>query len=148
MSSPIVQFTTNSTPSAFSWFTRRATTPLSSFMFGMPYVSSPPTRSSRSYTVTVCPAELSCWAAAMPAGPLPTTATVLPVRVSGGSARTQPSSQPRSAMETSMFLIVTGGDVIPSTQLPSHGAGQTRPVNSGKLFVLCRRSRASFQRPR
>src|SRR2546428_375751 len=28
------------------------------------------------------------------------------------------------------------------------GAGQTRPVNSGKLLVLCRRSSASFHRPR
>ena len=39
----------------------------------------------------------------------------------------------------SMFLIVTGGSLMPSTQEPSHGAGQTRPVNSGKLFVLCSR---------
>ena len=45
-----------------------------------------------------------------------------------------------------IFLIVTGGFVIPSTHEPSHGAGQTRPVNSGKLFVLCSRSIASFQR--
>ena len=36
---------------------------------------------------------------------------------------------------------------MPSTHEPSHGAGQTRPVNSGKLFVLCSRSSASFQRP-
>ncbi len=47
----------------------------------------------------------------------------------------------------SMFLIVTGGSVMPSTHAPSHGAGQTRPVNSGKLFVLCSRSSASRQRP-
>ena len=32
-------------------------------------------------------------------------------------------------------LIVTGGLVMPSTQAPSQGAGQTRPVNSGKLLV-------------
>src|SRR5262249_5954815 len=36
----------------------------------------------------------------------------------------------------------------PRTHDPSHGAGHTRPVNSGKLFVLCSRSRASFHRPR
>ena len=66
----------------------------------------------------------------------------------GGSGVTQPSSQPWSMMEHSMFLIVTGGLLMPSTQEPSHGAGQTRPVNSGKLFVLCSRSSASCQRPR
>ena len=37
-------------------------------------------------------------------------------------------------------FIVTGFWLIPSTQADSHGAGQSRPVNSGKLFVLCRRS--------
>ena len=42
---------------------------------------------------------------------------------------------------------VTGGSVMPNTQAPSHGAGQVRPVNSGKLFVLCNRSSASRQRP-
>ncbi len=26
---------------------------------------------------------------------------------------------------------------MPSTQAASHGAGQSRPVNSGKLFVAC-----------
>ena len=36
----------------------------------------------------------------------------------------------------SMFLIVTGGALMPSTHEPSHGAGHTRPVNSGKLLVL------------
>ena len=47
-------------------------------------------------------------------------------------------------MAHSMFLIVTGGALMPRTQEPSHGAGQTRPVNSGKLLVLCRRSSASL----
>ncbi len=36
-------------------------------------------RSSRSNTVTECPARVSCCAAARPAGPDPTTATFLPV---------------------------------------------------------------------
>ncbi len=40
-------------------------------------------RSSRSNTATVCPARVSCCAAARPAGPEPTTATVLPVRRPG-----------------------------------------------------------------
>ena len=117
-------------------------------MFGMPYMSSPPMRSARSKTVTVWPALLSCAAAARPAGPEPTTATRLPVRASGGCGVTQPSSQARSMISCSMVLIVTGGALMPSVQLPSHGAGQTRPVNSGKLFVLWRRMIASCHWPR
>ena len=35
---------------------------------------------------------------------------------------------------------------MPSTQAPSHGAGQSRPVNSGKLFVACSRSRRPASR--
>ena len=34
-----------------------------------------------------------------------------------------------------MFLIVTALSTRPATHEPSHGAGQTRPVNSGKLLV-------------
>ena len=64
---------------------RTTTSRLSSFMFGMPYISSPPGRSSRSNTVTEWPARLSCAAAARPAGPEPMTATFLPVRGCGGS---------------------------------------------------------------
>ena len=37
---------------------------------------------------------------------------------------------------------------MPSTQAASHGAGQMRPVNSGKLLVECKRRTASSQRPR
>ena len=37
---------------------------------------------------------------------------------------------------------------MPSTQPVSHGAGQSRPVNSGKLFVACSRSIASSQSSR
>jgi hypothetical protein len=35
---------------------------------------------------------------------------------------------------------------MPSTQADSHGAGHSRPVNSGKLLVACSRSIASFHR--
>ena len=45
-------------------------------------------------------------------------------------------------------LIDTGSSLIPSTQAVSQGAGQTRPVNSGKLFVACKRASASRQRSR
>ncbi len=37
---------------------------------------------------------------------------------------------------------------MPSTQAVSHGAGQSRPVNSGKLFVACSRSMAACQSSR
>ena len=49
---------------------------------------------------------------------------------------------------TSIALIVTGSSLMPSTHAPSHGAGQSRPVNSGKLFVACSRSIAACQRSR
>ncbi len=37
-----------------------------------------------------------------------------------------------------MVLIVTGLSSMFSVHAASHGAGQMRPVNSGKLFVECR----------
>jgi hypothetical protein len=40
-------------------------------------------------------------------------------------------------MECSMSLMVTGSSLMLRTQDSSHGAGQMRPVNSGKLFVAC-----------
>ncbi len=49
---------------------------------------------------------------------------------------------------TSTFLIVTGSWLMPSTQAVSHGAGHSRPVNSGKLLVACSRSMAPSQSPR
>ena len=36
---------------------------------------------------------------------------------------------------------------MPSTQAASHGAGQSRPVNSGKLLVACSDSIAAPQAP-
>ena len=49
---------------------------------------------------------------------------------------------------TSTFLIVTGSWLMPSTQEVSHGAGHSRPVNSGKLLVACSRSIAPSQSSR
>ena len=34
---------------------------------------------------------------------------------------------------------------MPKVQAASHGAGQIRPVNSGKLLVECKTSKAFFQ---
>src|SRR4051794_10794703 len=105
-------------------------------------------RSLRSNSVTVWPILLSSAAAASPAGPEPTTATRRPVRNGGGSGVTQPSANARSAIDCSICLIVTASSLMSSTQAASHGAGHTRPVNSGKLLVAWRASMASCQRSR
>ncbi len=84
----------------------------------------------------------------MPAGPEPTTATFLPVLCCGGCGWTQPSAQARSMMACSMDLMPTASSFTLSVQAASQGAGQMRPVNSGKLLVLCRVSMALFQSPR
>ena len=90
---------------------------------------------------------MSSAAAARPAGPEPTTATVRPERRSGGRGTTQPSANARSMIASSICLIDTGSSLIASTHAGSHGAGQMRPVHSGKLFVACSWSIASRQRP-
>ena len=84
----------------------------------------------------------------MPAGPEPTTATFLPVLCFAGRAVTQPSAQARSMMACSIDLMPTASSFTFSVQAASQGAGQMRPVNSGKLLVLCSTSIAFFQSPR
>ncbi|SKU29317.1 Uncharacterised protein [Mycobacteroides abscessus subsp. abscessus] len=91
---------------------------------------------------------MSCCAAASPAGPEPTTATFLPVFTSGGMGLTQSFSKALSINSTSTCLMVTGSWFMPSTHDASQGAGQSRPVNSGKLLVACSRSMPSRQFPR
>src|SRR5471032_909431 len=102
-------------------------------------------RSFFSNTVTSCPARASCCATARPAGPEPTTATFLPVLCFGGCGATQPSAQALSMIACSIDLMPTGSSLMPSVQAVSQGAGQMRPVNSGKLFVECSTSMAVFQ---
>ncbi len=52
-------------------------------------------------------------------------------------------------IEFSICLIVTASPSrISSTQAASQGAGQSRPVNSGKLFVACSWVIASAKRSR
>ncbi len=80
----------------------------------------------------------------MPAGPEPTTATRLPVRTTAGCGTTQPSSKPLSMMKCSIDLMPTGSVLMLSVHAASQGAGHTRPVNSGKLFVECSVVSASF----
>jgi hypothetical protein len=49
---------------------------------------------------------------------------------------------------SSISSIATASSLMSSTQADSHGAGQIRPVNSGKLFVACSFVSASRQRSR
>src|SRR3954463_9555454 len=84
----------------------------------------------------------------MPDGPEPMTATRRPVRNGGGSGLIQPPSPAFSRIACSICLIVTASSLMSSTQAASHGAGQMRPVNSGKLFVASAIVLASRQRPR
>src|SRR5438105_1523173 len=51
-------------------------------------------------------------------------------------------------MVRSITLMVTGGSLIPRTHAASQGAGQMRPVNSGKLLVECSTRIAAFHRSR
>ena len=104
--------------------------------------------SLRSNTVTAWPARASCCAAARPAGPEPTTATVLPVLTGAGRGTTQPSAHARSMIACSIDLMPTGASLMLSVHASSHGAGQTRPVNSGKLLVESRTANAFFQSAR
>ena len=53
----------------------------------------------------------------------------------------------RSAIAHSIDLMVTGFSSMLSVHEASHGAGQTRPVTSGKLLVECRLRAASSQLP-
>ena len=62
-----------------------------------------------------------------------------------GSGLTQPISQALSAIACSIVLIVTGWFSRLSVQASSQGAGQMRPVNSGKLLVEWRLRAASSQ---
>src|SRR4051812_36691482 len=84
----------------------------------------------------------------MPAGPEPITATLRPLRNDGGSGLTQPFSNAWSMMRCSICLIVTASSLMSRTHAASHGAGQMRPVNSGKLLVACSASMALRQRSR
>ena len=59
----------------------------------------------------------------------------------------RPFSQALSTIAHSIVLIVTGTSSMFSVQAASQGAGQMRPVNSGKLFVECSTSMASSMLP-
>ena len=60
---------------------------------------------------------------------------------------THPSLKAWLIVQYSICLIITGSSSMSSTQADSHGAGQIRPVNSGKLLVAWSWSIAAFQSP-
>ncbi|CAM5688262.1 hypothetical protein SALBM311S_09258 [Streptomyces alboniger] len=91
------------------------------------------------------PGELLGGGEACGAGP--DAATVLPDSRSGICGATSPVSHALSMIETSTFLMATAVDAR-ITHADSQGAGHSRPVNSGKLFVACRRSEAAAQSSR
>ncbi len=102
-------------------------------------------RSFFSNKVTSWPTRASCCAAAMPAGPEPTTATFLPVLCLAGRGTTHSSFHARSMIACSIDLMPTGSSFTLSTQAASQGAGQMRPVNSGKLLVESSTAKALCQ---
>ena len=130
---------TKEIPSSFITSTLRSITHFSSFILGIPYISRPPTRSSRSNTVTLWPRLFNWSAAAKPAGPEPMTATRFPVLIFGGFGPAIPVSYARRIMAPSFSLMATGVPFNPQVQAASHGAGHTREVNSGKLLVFFKR---------
>ena len=115
---------------------RLSITLLSSFIFGMPYLNSPPALSLLSYTVTLCPRLFNSCATVSPEGPLPITATLFPVRVAGVSGFTSPFSYAYSMIAFSFSLVETGAPISPQVHAASQSAGHTLEVNSGKQCVL------------
>lgn len=121
-------------------------------MVGIPYCKSPPTLSFLSKTVTKWPALFSWLAHARPAGPDPTMATLLLVRLVGTSGTIQPWIVVRNIFWVLFEKIysyrfqgvVNDGalDVLDSdtwfgdTEYTGGfaGAGQTLPVNSGSCW--------------
>ena len=76
------------------------------------------------------------------------TATVLPLKREGICGEIESWPHASSTVRSSTCLIVTGSRLIPTTHAVSQGAGQSRPVNSGKLLVACNRSIAELKSPR
>lgn len=112
-------------PSARICSTRRLMCRFSILNSGMPYRSSPPTRSARSYTATVWPARVSCWAAARPAGPEPTTATVLPERRSGGGG--DAAGLPRPVDDRDLDVLDGDGRLVDAQHARRLAGGGAQP---------------------
>ena len=117
-------------------------------MLGMPYMRSPPARSSRSTTRTRAPRRASSHAAARPAGPEPTTVTRGASGAGGANRRGPPWAHSQSEIARSLSWMVSGSSWHPRLHAASQSAGHTRLVNSGSGEVMARRSAASRQSPR
>ena len=75
------------------------------------------------------------------------TAIFFPLRTEGTEGAIHPFSQAASISDSSFSLMVTGLSFSPQTQAVSHSAGQTLPVNSGKLLVFKSRERPCLMFP-
>ena len=96
-------------------------------------------RSSRSNTVTSCPGARELLRGGEAGGAGADDGDLLARLDARETLRTAPSSasNARSMMPRSTSLMVTGSSSMLSTHDASQGAGQTRPVTSGKLLVAC-----------
>ena len=144
---PTIVLTLKTIPSCSISRIRRSMMFFPNLKFGIPNRSRPPGSSYFSNTVTSYPRRFSWLAAVSPAGPLPITATRLPLRM-GRTGWMYPSRKAASTMEASFSRIVTGSSQLSfSTQLFSQRAGQMRPVNSGKSQVCSNTWKASRHLP-
>jgi len=101
-----------------------------------------------SKTVTSWPARASCCAAARPAGPEPTMATRLPVRIC--SRLGFDKAFLKGAVDNALLDLPDGDGRLAdaSTHAALAGSGTERPVKLGKIVVACNWRIASRQRPR
>ena len=98
--------------------TRQRNRRFSSLNSGMPRLSRPPGASSRSKTVSACPARVGCWAAAIAAGREPITATRRRRRVQ----RHNPSRRVRPVDDLHLDLLDRDGIGVD----PEHAGGFAR----------------------
>ena len=96
----------------------------------------PPPASSRSNTVTECPARFSCCAHASPAGPDPTTATLRPLRLAGGSAN-DPALFPRARHDRELDLLDRDGVALVDLE-HARGLARRRAEPPGELGEVVR----------
>ena len=108
---------------------------------GTPTLNMPPKTGNASKMVTWWPRRAKSWAAASPAGPEPTTATLCPVD-SLGCALYPPFLDPSAANRFSA-AIAMGSSTWPRLQAASHGWVQIRPHTPGKGFSFLIEAKAS-----
>ena len=97
-------------------------------------------RSARSNTVTGWPARASCCAQASPAGPEPTTATVLPVRRSA-DLRRRPSPRPQGVVDDVLLDVLDRDRIVVDVE-HARLLARRRADAAGELREVVRRVQA------